>query len=67
METTMINQVKEFDAVKLMHEIRNVLNEYINNMSFIEQKKFIKCLITDKEFVKQIIEKYKIPLTWYCK
>ncbi len=63
METT-INTTKEFDAVLFMREIRSILNDLIIKMSFIEQKEFFKRLLTDKEFANQMIEKYKMHLTY---
>ncbi len=63
METT-INKIKEFDAVLFMREIRTILNDLIIKMSFIEQKEFFKRLLTDKEFANQMIEKYKMQLTY---
>jgi len=63
METT-INKTKEFDAVLFMREIRTILNDLIIKMSFIEQKEFFKRLLTDKEFANQMIEKYKMQLTY---
>jgi hypothetical protein len=63
METT-INKIKEFDAVLFMREIRTILNDLIIKMSFIEQKEFFNRLLTDKEFANQMIEKYKMQLTY---
>jgi len=63
METT-INNTKDFDAVLFMREIRTIFNDLIIKMSFIEQKEFFKRLLTDKEFANQMIEKYKIHLTY---
>ncbi len=60
----MINKIKEFDAVLFMREIRTILNDLIIKMSFIEQKEFFKRLLTDKEFANQMIEKYKMQLTY---
>ena len=59
---TMNNQTKEFDAVQLMRSIRTILNEYIINMSFNEQKEFINRLKTDKDFVKEIIDKHPLSM-----
>jgi len=63
METT-INNMKEFDAVLFMREIRTILNDLIIKMSFTEQNEFFKRLLTDKEFANQLIEKYKMHLTY---
>ncbi len=63
MKTT-INKPKEFDAVLFMREIRTILNDLTIKMSFIEQKEFFKRLLTDKDFANQMIEKYKMHLTY---
>ncbi len=60
----MIKKPKEFDAVLFMREIRSIFNDLIIKMSFIEQKDFFKKLLTDKKFANQMIEKYKMHLTY---
>ena len=62
---TAIKQTENFDAVLFMREIRNILNDYIAKMTFIEQKEFFKRLLTDKDFANQIFEKTKMHLTCY--
>ncbi len=59
---TMNNNTKEIDAVHLMRAIRTILNEYILKMSFNEQKEFINRLKTDKDFVKEIIDKHPLSM-----
>ena len=58
----MNNNTKEIDAVQLMRAIRTILNEYILKMSFDEQKVFINRLKTDKDFVKEIIDKHPLSI-----
>jgi hypothetical protein len=64
MKTT-IKEQKDFDAVLLMREIRKILNDNLLNMTFAEQREFFKRLKTDKNFAKQMIEKYKMQLTYF--
>ena len=45
-----------------MRAIRTILNEYILKMSFDEQKVFINRLKTDKDFVKEIIDKHPLSI-----
>jgi hypothetical protein len=44
---------KEFDAVKMMRKIRDNLSEEFKNMSYEEQKRYIRERIKPKIAVKQ--------------
>ena len=43
-----IKKEKEFDAVKMMREIRNKLSQKISSMTFEEEKEYFKKLLRDK-------------------
>jgi len=60
----MIKATKDFDAVLFMREVRNILNEFTLQMTFEEHKEFIRRFLTDIEFANQMIEKYKMHLTY---
>ena len=48
---------KEFDAVKMMREIRDRLNKEFANMSYEEQKEYIRKNIKERTQTKQNQEK----------
>lgn len=49
METNNRKKVKEFDAVKMMREIRNKINNETKDMSFEELRKYIDTKLKAKK------------------
>ena len=48
MKTKAIKKKKEFDAVKTMRQIRDQLSKEIMNMTFAEEKAYLKKLLAKK-------------------
>jgi hypothetical protein len=48
MKTKTIKKEKEFDAVKTMREIRDQLSKEIMNMTFAEEKAYLRKLLAKK-------------------
>lgn len=48
MKTKAIKKEKNFDAVKTMREIRDQLSKEIMNMTFAEEKAYLKRLLSKK-------------------
>ncbi|MBK5286753.1 MAG: hypothetical protein JJE25_15285 [Bacteroidia bacterium] len=47
-KTKSVNKGKKFDAVKTMREIRDQLSKEIMNMTFAEEKAYLKKLLAKK-------------------
>ncbi|MBK6483950.1 MAG: hypothetical protein IPG01_12665 [Chitinophagaceae bacterium] len=48
MKTKTVTKEKNFDAVKTMREIRDQLSKEIMNMTFAEEKAYLKKLLSKK-------------------
>jgi len=61
MKTKSIKKEKNFDAVKTMREIRDQLSKEIMNMTFAEEKAYLRKLLAKKTAKRKAVEDSEKP------